>query len=54
MTPRRDPEGRLPDGAGFVIGSMAGLIFWAALGFWLIPAAPDHPVSSKEVSHADQ
>mgnify|MGYP005858478563 CR=1 FL=1 len=54
MTARRDPEGRLPDGSGVAICSMLALVFWAALGFWLIPAASHHPVSTEELSHASE
>jgi len=52
MTARRDPEGRLPEGSGMVCAGILALVFWAALGFWLIPAASHHPVSTEELSHA--
>lgn len=50
----RDDMRQLPDGAGFVIAAVAGLIFWAVLLVLLFGTPSNSSISTKEPFHADQ
>lgn len=58
MTPARDPERRLPDGGGLVIGVLIGLIFWLLMAVLFVllswPAPSDPSISTEEPSHASE
>jgi len=55
MTPRRDPTGRLPQGAGLVIGLILAGAIWAGVGSLIVVTAlRPAPVIYQGETHADR